>query len=43
MAGVPMVCMKRSRIHGNEIGETGPLGEFGGVACSILVRSPYAQ
>lgn len=43
MAGVLMVGVERSRVHGNDIVEVGPTGDFNGIAAGIMVRSPFAQ
>jgi len=42
-AGVLMVGVLRARIHGNEIVQIGPTGEFTGEVAGIMVRAPYTQ
>jgi Family of unknown function (DUF6519)/Right handed beta helix region len=43
LAGIFMLGVERSRIHGNEIGEIGPVGDFSGIGVGILVTTPYAE
>ncbi|MGP1675983.1 MAG: DUF6519 domain-containing protein [Burkholderiales bacterium] len=43
IAGVMALGVLRSRVHGNEVSEIGPLADFGGTAGGILMRAPYTQ
>jgi Right handed beta helix region len=43
VAGIFMLGVERSRIHGNEVSEIGPRGDFGGIGAGILVATPYAE
>ena len=43
LAGVLMLGVQRSRIHGNVVSQIGPIGDFGGIAAGIMVRAPYEQ
>jgi len=43
LAGILGFGVLRSRIHGNEVSEIGPLTDFGGTVGGILMLAPYAQ
>ncbi len=43
VAGIFMLGVERSRIHGNEVSEIGPRGDFSGIGAGILVATPYAE
>lgn len=43
IAGILGFGVVRSRIHGNDINEIGPVGDFSGAIGGILMRAPYDQ
>jgi hypothetical protein len=42
-AGVLATGVLRARIHGNEVVELAPPGDFTGLSAGIMVRAPYAE
>jgi hypothetical protein len=42
-AGIYLAGVDRSRIHGNEVSEIGPGGEFSGIGAGIVVTTPYTE
>lgn len=42
-AGLVVTGVTRSRIHGNEVSGIGPVGDFAGAGCGILVQAPLTQ